>query len=86
MNRKNLNIRLQILLLESFGVESKISLIQVKERMKSRWLTGDELRLTAAREDVEELCRWLRESFPKHMTAVSEHMDGVKECHYSTTI
>lgn len=48
--------------------------------MKSRWLTGDELRVAAAREDVEEMCRWLRDSFPTHMAAVSEHMDGVKEC------
>lgn len=56
--------------MESFEEEANSKFIQVKERMKSRWLTGVEVPLAAAG-DVEEMCRWLRESFPKRMTAVS---------------
>jgi len=77
MNRKNLNIRIITSTLTGIirGGQSKSNFIQVKERMKSRWLIGVGVRLTAAREGVEEMHGWLRGPFPKCMMAVSEHME-----------
>lgn len=73
MKSKNLNIKIiKYSYWNHSREETKSNFIWVKERMKSRWLTG--VRLTAPR-DVEKMCRWLKDSFLTCMMAVSEHMD-----------